>query len=98
MKTFPPEVIAQYAGKLQPAFNQGSPFDNSLMGAGNVTQQFTGDIRALGLHAGLPNIPGMISGSPMQGIVDPAATKRGDDGKKDGGDNLMKSSVPNNKS
>jgi hypothetical protein len=63
-----------------------------------VSQQFTGDIRALGLHAGLPNMPGMISGLPSQGIVESAATKRGDDGKKDGGDNLMRSSVPNNKS
>jgi hypothetical protein len=64
------------------------------MGMGNRGQQFVGDITCLVTNAGrMPNKTNMISGFPSQGIIESAATKRGDDGKKDGGENLMRSST-----
>jgi hypothetical protein len=40
----------------------------------------------------------MRSGVPSHDIIEAAATKRGDDSKIDGGDNLMRSSVLSKKS
>ena len=40
----------------------------------------------------------MMSGAPSQGITEASATKRGDDNKKDGGDNPMRSSTLSKKS